>query len=113
MRRMEQRKSKQDSEQKLHPIQCSATVLRQLGLNSAHTNRQLVNNPVAQSRKNAQKNFAPRMPYKRRTQLSGYFSIPGFWCVSPETGLFQHPRLTATVARTWRGVFSASNRMYE
>ena len=28
---MEQRKNKQDCEQKLHPIQCSATVLRQLG----------------------------------------------------------------------------------
>ena len=32
MRRMEQRKSKQDCEQKLHLIQCSATVLRQLGI---------------------------------------------------------------------------------
>ena len=42
MRRMEQRKSKQDREQKLHPIQCSATALRQLGIDSASTNRQLV-----------------------------------------------------------------------
>ena len=35
MRRREQRKSKQDREQKLHPIQCSATVLRRLGINEA------------------------------------------------------------------------------
>jgi len=41
MLRMEQRKSKQDREQKLHPIQCSATVLRQLAIGSANTNRQL------------------------------------------------------------------------
>jgi hypothetical protein len=39
---MEQRKSKQDREQKLHAIQCSATLLRQLGIDSANTHRQLV-----------------------------------------------------------------------
>jgi hypothetical protein len=37
MRRMEQRKSKQYREQKLHAIQCSANVLRQLGIDSANT----------------------------------------------------------------------------
>jgi len=42
---MEQRKSKQDREQKLHPIQCSATVFGQLAIDSAHTNRQLLKNP--------------------------------------------------------------------
>jgi hypothetical protein len=45
MRRMEQRKSKQDGEQQFHPIQCSANVLRQLGIDSANTNRPLVKNP--------------------------------------------------------------------
>jgi hypothetical protein len=41
---MEQRKSKQDREQKLHPIQCSVTILRQLGIDSANTNRQAAKN---------------------------------------------------------------------
>jgi len=41
---MEQRKSKQDRQQKLHPIQCSAPFLRQLGIVSVNNHRQLVKN---------------------------------------------------------------------
>jgi hypothetical protein len=47
---MEQRKSKQDREQKLHPIQCSATVLRQFGIDSANPNRRLVKIIIALTR---------------------------------------------------------------
>ena len=34
MRRMKERESKQDREQKLHPVQCSATILRLPGIGS-------------------------------------------------------------------------------
>jgi len=46
MRRIEQGKSKQDREQKLHPIQCSATSCVKLGIDSGNTNGELVKNPL-------------------------------------------------------------------
>jgi len=29
------------------------------------------------------------------------FPIPRFWCISRETGLFQHPRLVTTIGFLW------------
>jgi len=41
--------------------------------------------------------LCPGISYKRRSQFFRHFLSANFWCVSRETGLFQPPRLVATV----------------